>query len=144
MMGGPERRSELHEQWTGQSARLLRTRALRLSVRDFAARLGIPYRTVSKWEQAGENRVPRPHMQAILDTALEQSDDAAKARFAQSLHPKDSNDDAHSSLSTVSVRAIDVDSSADEISPVADQFDSATDLSSLWIPGSTARDVRDF
>lgn len=69
------------DRWTGAEARLLREVALRLSLRDFADRLGIPARTISKWEQAGATRVPRPHMQAILDTALQQADSSARARF---------------------------------------------------------------
>jgi len=73
------------ETWTGAEARLLRKVALRLSLRDFADRLGIPSRTVSKWEQAGASRVPRPHMQAILDTVLERADPAARLRFEAAL-----------------------------------------------------------
>ncbi|WP_406025973.1 hypothetical protein OH802_05830 [Nocardioides sp. NBC_00850] len=69
------------ETWTGAEARLLRKVALRLSLRDFADHLGIPSRTVSKWEQGGASRVPRPHMQAMLDTVLERADPAARIRF---------------------------------------------------------------
>jgi transcriptional regulator with XRE-family HTH domain len=69
--------------WTGADARRLRRVALRMSLREFADHLGVSHRTVSKWEQAGAAREPRPHMQAILDTALAKADDAAKARFAQ-------------------------------------------------------------
>lgn len=67
--------------WTGAEARLLRRVALRLSVREFADLLGIPARTISKWEQAGSAREPRPHMQAMLDTVLERADASARARF---------------------------------------------------------------
>jgi transcriptional regulator with XRE-family HTH domain len=110
-----ERLSKLHEQWNGQTARLLRTVALRLSVRDFAARLGVPDRTVSKWEHAGESRTPRPYMQAILDTALAHADDDAKARFARAIHPSGPNDDPHPAAWPVAGRQIDVDSWADDI-----------------------------
>jgi transcriptional regulator with XRE-family HTH domain len=55
--------------WTGRETRLLRE-ALRMSVRGFAEYLGIPARTVSKWEQHGASRVPRPEFQAMLDTVL--------------------------------------------------------------------------
>jgi transcriptional regulator with XRE-family HTH domain len=68
-------------EWTGHEARALR-RALRLSVRAFAGHLGVAVRTVAKWEAAGAAISPRPDSQAILDTALERADDAAKARFA--------------------------------------------------------------
>lgn len=70
--------------WTGAEAKALRA-ALRYSVRDFATHLGIAPRTISKWEHAGAALVPRPHMQAVLDTALAQADPAARDRFARSL-----------------------------------------------------------
>lgn len=66
--------------WTGREARLLRE-ALRLSLRDFAAHLGVGQRTVSKWEAGGSELRPRPEMQAVLDTALAQAPDGAQARF---------------------------------------------------------------
>jgi transcriptional regulator with XRE-family HTH domain len=72
------------QRWTGHEARLLRT-ALRLSVRAFAARLGVAERTISTWEKGGRATRPWPHNQAILDTALSQADGEAQARFAQFL-----------------------------------------------------------
>ncbi|MET9225341.1 hypothetical protein [Lentzea sp. NPDC003310] len=66
--------------WTGREARALR-RALRLSVRAFAERLGIGVRTVTKWESLGTGTTPRPFMQSILDTALSAADAEAKQRF---------------------------------------------------------------
>lgn len=71
--------------WTGHEAGLLRT-ALRMSMRAFAAHLGVAERTVSKWERAGPRTTPWPDTQAILDTALAQAGDDAKARFAQLLN----------------------------------------------------------
>jgi formylglycine-generating enzyme required for sulfatase activity len=54
-----------------------------MSVRDFAARLGVSDRAVSKWEAGGEEYVPRPDSQAMLDTMLEQKIPAdARVRFA--------------------------------------------------------------
>jgi transcriptional regulator with XRE-family HTH domain len=70
------------ERWTGHEARLLRM-ALRLSLRAFAARLGVAERTVSKWESAGRSTTPWPESQSILDTALAQASEDARARFAQ-------------------------------------------------------------
>lgn len=67
-------------QWTGQEAQALR-RALRLSIRAFAERLGVGVRTVAKWEALGAATTPRPFMQAILDTKLAQADADAKQRF---------------------------------------------------------------
>ena len=67
--------------WTGREAALLR-KALRLSVRDFAAHLGVGTRTVNKWEARQSGITPLPYMQAVLDTALAQASDEVKARFA--------------------------------------------------------------
>ncbi len=67
--------------WTGREARLLRE-ALRLSVRDFAAHLGVGVRTVNKWEARQADITPLPYMQEVLDTALAQASDEVKARFA--------------------------------------------------------------
>ncbi|MGI5501254.1 helix-turn-helix domain-containing protein [Lentzea sp. CA-135723] len=66
--------------WTGREAGVLR-RALRLSVRAFAERLGVGVRTVTKWESLGARTTPRPFMQSILDTALSAADAEAKQRF---------------------------------------------------------------
>lgn len=66
--------------WTGREAKLLRT-ARRLSLRDFAARLGIGVRTLNKWEARGSTITPLPYMQAILDTALQQASEDEQARF---------------------------------------------------------------
>ena len=53
----------------------------RLSVRSFAAMLGISSRTVSKWERAGRRANLRSDSHALLDTALRRADDAARGRF---------------------------------------------------------------
>ena len=58
---------------------------VRLSVRDFADRLGIGVRTVSKWEARQADVTPLPHMQEVLDTALTRASDEAKARFANTV-----------------------------------------------------------
>lgn len=71
-------------EWTGREATLLRT-ALRLSIRDFAAKLGVDIRTITKWQARGAAVVLRPHMQAVLDTALDQAGESAKIRFADIL-----------------------------------------------------------
>ncbi|MDQ3274925.1 MAG: hypothetical protein M3Q39_07810 [Actinomycetota bacterium] len=67
--------------WTGREATLLR-KALRLSVRDFAAHLGVGTRTVNKWEARQLGITPLPYMQAVLDTALARASDEVRARFA--------------------------------------------------------------
>lgn len=70
--------------WTGREAGLLR-QVLRMSVRVYAAHLGVGIRTVSKWERFGTSTTPWPDTQAILDTALARADAAAQARFEQLL-----------------------------------------------------------
>jgi DNA-binding transcriptional regulator YiaG len=79
-------RMAMVEQWTGRESRLLR-QALRLSVRGFADFLGVGVRTISKWEAAGETRVPRPEFQAMLDTVLARATDEQQARFAELIRP---------------------------------------------------------
>lgn len=66
--------------WTGHEASVLR-RALRMSIRGFAAHLGVAARTVSKWEEHGTTTSPLPDTQAILDEALSRADNDAKRRF---------------------------------------------------------------
>ncbi len=67
-------------EWSGRDTRVLR-QALRQTVRDFAEDLGVSPRTVSKWEAGGAGHVPRPEMQAALDTALARATDEQQARF---------------------------------------------------------------
>lgn len=70
------------QKWTGREARALRE-AARMSVREFARRLGVSDRAVSKWEAGGEDVVPRPDSQGMLDTMLrERISDDDRARFA--------------------------------------------------------------
>ncbi|MCX2732500.1 SUMF1/EgtB/PvdO family nonheme iron enzyme [Saccharopolyspora sp. NFXS83] len=68
-------------QWSGVEVRALRD-AKRMSIREFAAHLGISERMISKWEAGGENIRPRPVNQAALDTCLNRSDADTQARFA--------------------------------------------------------------
>lgn len=75
------------QRWTGREAKQLRE-ALRLSVRDFAARLGIGVRTVNKWEARQAGITPLPHMQEVLDTALARASDEAKTRFVNGAQMK--------------------------------------------------------
>ncbi|WP_405094606.1 helix-turn-helix domain-containing protein [Micromonospora sp. NBC_01412] len=72
------------QRWTGRETRALR-HALRMSIRDFAAHLGVAERTVSKWEAGQETVCPRPEMQAALDTALGRASHKAVARFSTTL-----------------------------------------------------------
>jgi hypothetical protein len=66
--------------WTGETACALQA-ALRLSHEAFAEHLGIGVRTIAAWHQKPTLR-PRPEMQQLLDTALEQAPGPSKARFA--------------------------------------------------------------
>ncbi|WP_246835329.1 DUF5919 domain-containing protein [Micromonospora sp. MH33] len=75
--------------WTGRETRALR-QALRMSIREFSAHLGVAERTVSKWE-AGQKAVrPRLEMQAALDTALSKAGEDVRDRFTVMLHTDES------------------------------------------------------
>ena len=54
-----------------------------MSVREFAAHLGVSDRMVSKWEAGGELIRPRPFNQAALDTSLKMANAEARTRFEQ-------------------------------------------------------------
>lgn len=71
--------------WTGRETRLLRE-ALRMTLDEFAERLGAAPRTVSYWEADGPTVKPRAEMQGALDTLLAQAPPAAQARFADAVH----------------------------------------------------------
>jgi transcriptional regulator with XRE-family HTH domain len=69
------------QSWSGVEVRALRE-AKRMSIREFAAHLGVSERMISKWEAGRENIRPRPVNQAALDTCLSRSDPDTQARFA--------------------------------------------------------------
>ncbi|MEU0090060.1 helix-turn-helix transcriptional regulator [Kribbella sp. NPDC006257] len=57
----------------------------RLSIREFALRIGVSERMVSRWEAGGEQIRPRPINQAGLDSLLAAASDAERSRFAARL-----------------------------------------------------------
>ncbi|MGI8335748.1 SUMF1/EgtB/PvdO family nonheme iron enzyme [Actinomadura scrupuli] len=67
--------------WSGREVRALRE-AKRMSIRAFAAHLGISERMVSKWEAGGESIHPRPVNQHALDSSLNASSTDVQTRFA--------------------------------------------------------------
>ncbi|MBX6749410.1 MAG: SUMF1/EgtB/PvdO family nonheme iron enzyme [Micromonosporaceae bacterium] len=67
-------------QWTGREIRALRE-ARRMSIRAFAAHLGVSERMVSKWESGGETIRPRTVNQAALDTSLATCNAETRTRF---------------------------------------------------------------
>jgi len=67
-------------QWTGGQADALR-QALRMTNESFAGHLGVAVRTVAYWRNR-PGMTPQPQMQEVLDAALEQAPDHAKAQFA--------------------------------------------------------------
>src|SRR5262245_64055746 len=67
-------------QWSGREVRALRE-ARRMSVREFAAHLGVSDRMVSKWEAGGEAMRPRSMNQAALDTSLAMATPETRTRF---------------------------------------------------------------
>jgi tetratricopeptide (TPR) repeat protein len=74
-------------EWTGQKADALR-RAHRMSIEDFAAKLGASTRTVAGWRER-PRRVPQARMQEDLDVVLENASDRVKALFAAFLEGND-------------------------------------------------------
>lgn len=68
--------------WSGREARALRE-AKRMSMRAFAAHLGVSERMIAKWEAGGDSLRPRPVNQAALDTSLACSSADVQERFAQ-------------------------------------------------------------
>lgn len=71
--------------WTGQTACLLQ-RAMRMTNEEFAERLGLSDRTITRWHSSPEMS-HRPEVQQILDTAYEQAGEAVQRRFALMLRP---------------------------------------------------------
>jgi transcriptional regulator with XRE-family HTH domain len=65
--------------------------ALRLTVRQFGAHLGVSHRMVSKWEAGA---YPRPRSEELLDTALRRASHEAKQRFFTWLFTQDATADA--------------------------------------------------
>ncbi len=53
-----------------------------MSIREFAAHLGVSDRMISKWEAGADSIHPRPVNQAALDTSLARSSADVEARFA--------------------------------------------------------------
>jgi AcrR family transcriptional regulator len=68
------------DSWTGATADALR-QAFRMTIEDFAAKLGVHPRTVSYW-RGRPDMVQRTLGQQILDDALERAPETVKARFA--------------------------------------------------------------
>jgi transcriptional regulator with XRE-family HTH domain len=70
--------------WSGREVRALRE-SQRLSIREFAQRIGVSERMVSRWEAGGANIRPRPINQEGLDTLLAAATDDERSRFAARL-----------------------------------------------------------
>jgi transcriptional regulator with XRE-family HTH domain len=66
--------------WTGVEIKALRE-AKRLSIKDFAAELGISEGALGKWEARGEAAVPRAFNQQLFDTCLARVTDEERARL---------------------------------------------------------------
>ena len=74
--------------WTGWHANALR-QALRMTNEEFAEHLDVGVRTVAYW-RARPEMVPRQGMQQILDAALQQAPELARAQFRRLLAEHDS------------------------------------------------------
>jgi transcriptional regulator with XRE-family HTH domain/enamine deaminase RidA (YjgF/YER057c/UK114 family) len=71
--------------WTGAETKALR-QAMRLSIRAFAAHLGIDARTINEWEARHTTITLRPHTQELMDTALAQAPEDVQTRFSETMH----------------------------------------------------------
>jgi 8-oxo-dGTP diphosphatase len=71
--------------WTGRTACLLQ-QAMRLTNEEFAERLGLSDRTISRWHSSPA-MTHRPEVQQILDLAYERADEAVHRRFALLMRP---------------------------------------------------------
>jgi tetratricopeptide (TPR) repeat protein len=74
--------------WSGREARALRE-ARRMSVRAFAAHLGVAVASVTNWEQRGELIRLRDETQQILDRDLSRAPDDVRARFEAAIAAMD-------------------------------------------------------
>lgn len=68
--------------WTATEIRALR-QARRMSVREFAAHLGVSDRAISNWENTTKPVQPRSVSQALLDTSLHHADALVRDRFVR-------------------------------------------------------------
>ncbi|MFE6906996.1 SUMF1/EgtB/PvdO family nonheme iron enzyme [Streptomyces erythrochromogenes] len=66
--------------WTGREVKALRE-SVRMSLMEFAEKLGVSDRIVSRWEADGERASIRMINQAALDTLLAKADKDAQGRF---------------------------------------------------------------
>ncbi|MFD9072829.1 NUDIX domain-containing protein [Streptomyces lasiicapitis] len=71
--------------WTGRTACLLQE-AMRMTNEDFAERLGISARTITRWHSA-PTMIHRTEVQQILDITYEEAKPEVKQRFALLIQP---------------------------------------------------------
>jgi 8-oxo-dGTP diphosphatase len=71
--------------WTGRTACLLQ-QAMRMTNEEFAERLGLSDRTISRWHSSPA-MTHRPEVQQILDLAYERAGEAVQRRFALLMRP---------------------------------------------------------
>lgn len=117
--------------WTGHAASALQT-ALRMSNEAFAEHLGIAVRTVAAWHQKPALR-PKPEMQQLLDTALEQASPPVRERFTALLNDNGPSADDDPATADAEQRL-----SADpNIGAALDWLDQHAG----WEPGTSRRDV---
>ena len=92
--------TDLVATWTGWHANALR-QALRMTNEEFAEHLDVAVRTVAYWRTRPE-MVPRQGMQQILDVALQQAPELARAQFRRLLAEHDSIETRSAAIVTAS------------------------------------------
>ncbi|MGH3904313.1 MAG: SUMF1/EgtB/PvdO family nonheme iron enzyme [Pseudonocardiaceae bacterium] len=108
-----------------------------MSIREFAAHLGISDRMVSKWEAAGMKIHPRPVNQAALDSSLARSSADVQARFTlivDSSSTQASNTDSSQAKTLESNRIIHPIDGKPMTSVDAGDFLCGPDGKPAWLP----------
>jgi transcriptional regulator with XRE-family HTH domain/tetratricopeptide (TPR) repeat protein len=94
--------------WTGWEARALRE-ARRMSLRAFAAHLGLARGSVVNWERRGELARLRPETQEILDRDLSLADEATRTRFEATIASDDAGHRRPAEVSTDAGGMVELD-----------------------------------
>lgn len=120
--------------WTGREAAILR-KAMRMSIRDFATKLGVAVRTVNTWEARAETVSPLHDSQAILDTTLAQASEEERERFA--LGKREHEQGASATGSRTPATSVDSSHPADvQLEATAGEFNGS--------PADTVRRIEEF
>jgi transcriptional regulator with XRE-family HTH domain len=91
--------------WTGREAAALR-QARRMSMRAYAAHLGVAVATVSNWDSRGERARLNTETQQLLDIDLDRASDDVRERFAAMLASEDEDVNRRDFLASAGVATV--------------------------------------